>query len=97
MAAVAVLSCTGAPAPKRIDITMQGFGFSPASVEAHAGDTIAWRNADMLPHTATAAGIFDTGNMNNGATAVWVVTGGDSIDYVCTYHPTMRGRIVVKK
>ena len=69
---------------------------SPAAVRV--GQTVAWRNADNLPHTAsqTGSGGFETGTLAGGATSAPIrMTTAGSLDYFCRIHPAMRGRLDV--
>jgi plastocyanin len=57
------------------------------------GDTIVWQNHDVVPHTATAAGVFDTGSIMPGDSAQWGVTKAGRLAYICVFHPAMTGVI----
>ena len=73
----------------------QSFSPNPATVKV--GQTVAWKNADAITHTATAnGGAFNTGNIAAGATSspVMMSTAG-SFDYHCSIHPTMVGTLTV--
>jgi plastocyanin len=84
-------------APQAIAIDIKGMQFVPASAVAHVGDTIVWHNSDIVPHTATAAGTFDTGDLQVGASGRAVLERAGVIDYLCAYHSTMRARIEVQQ
>jgi plastocyanin len=75
--------------------TMQ---FSPQVVEVKPGDTIVWENRDMFVHNVTgaAAGV-SSGNLAPGKTWRYKVRAGASFDYLCTLHPTMKGRVDIVK
>lgn len=78
-------------------VEMARFAYQPVHVEVAPGDTVEWLNRELVPHTATARdGTWDSGGIEEGARWSWVATTRDTIDYVCAYHPSMRGRIVVK-
>jgi plastocyanin len=77
-----------------IEIAVKDIAFAPADVQAKVGDTIRWRNLDPAPHTATAEGLFDV-NVPVGGSGETVVGQSGSIDYHCTLHPDMKGRITV--
>jgi len=77
-------------------VEMRDFVFRPARIEVDVGDTVVWLNRDALPHTATARGAWDSGGMASGARWSWVASRRDTVEYICTYHPTMRGTIVVR-
>ena len=70
--------------------------FVPAVVTVRAGDRIVWRNEDIVPHTATAAGVFDTGVIAPGRSASAAVRKVGRHGYVCTLHPGMKGEVVVQ-
>ena len=86
------------------DVTITNVGmngsnsYSPNPMTVKVGQTVAWRNADSLIHTATAdAGGFDTGNIAAGATssAIAMKTAG-SFPYHCAIHGfTMTGTLTV--
>jgi len=75
-------------------VTLHGTAFDPGVVAAAPGDTIVWRNADLVPHTVTARdGRWSSGNLPPDSTWRWVVAGRDSAPYFCTYHTTMHGTV----
>ena len=88
--------CT--PAPQRHVVDIHGLAFGPAELVVAAGDTIAWVNHDMFPHTSTADGAtgWNTGPIPSDSTALTVARRPGTIEYLCQIHPTMRGRIVVR-
>ena len=77
-------------------VTIEGMKFQPASVTVKPGDKIVWQNKDVVPHTATAAGKFDSKNMDGGQSWTWTAGAKGRYDYVCTYHPGMNGTVVVE-
>jgi plastocyanin len=82
-------------APVTHVVAMRNLGFVPAHIDAHVGDTIVWKNEDIFVHTATDAGVFDTGDIAGGSSGQWVVDEEGTLEYLCTYHTTMRGTITV--
>lgn len=77
-------------------VTIEDMQFKPASVNVSRGDTVTWTNKDIVPHTATAAGAFDSGNIAPGQSFSRRMEKPGEFDYVCTYHPGMKGKVVVK-
>ncbi len=78
-------------------VVMEALRFSPPVIEVAAGDTVIWKNKDPFPHTVTAENRrFDSGEI--AANRSWKFRAGKKGDYsyVCTLHPTMKGRLVVK-
>ena len=82
-----------APATHRV--TIDAFEFKPATLTVKQGDSVEWRNADPVPHSATAKGTFDSGPLATGASWRYTATKKGRIDYICTLHPTMKGVLVV--
>lgn len=82
-------SATGEGAVRIVD-----FSFQPTTLTVTPGTVVTWTNDDSAPHTATGDG-FDTGMLNRGdANSVTFETPG-SYAYICTYHPSMKGTVVV--
>jgi plastocyanin len=72
-----------------------GMSFSPASAAVKVGQTVAWRNADSITHTATGTS-FDTGAIGAGRTSAPItVTAAGNVGYHCTIHPSMVGTLNV--
>ena len=60
-----------------------------------AGEAVRWRNDGAIPHTATAAGTFDSGFVNPGEDFVQVFDDVGLYEYICTIHPEMVGTVEV--
>lgn len=55
-----------------------------------------WRNNDLVPHTATAATVFDSGSMAPGHSWSTVVRKTGTLPYGCTFHPGMQATLQVQ-
>lgn len=96
LALAASLVATGAAlAASTHDVKIEGMQFAPATLQIRRGDTVTWRNDDLVPHTATADGKFDSGNIAPGNTYSRKLDKPGAYDYICRYHPGMKGRIKV--
>jgi plastocyanin len=86
------------PAPAAVVVVhIKNFAFVPSSVTIKPGDSVQFVNDDSTPHTATAADkSFDSGNMDQNAKWTYAFKTAGSYAYICTYHPYMKGTIVVK-
>ena len=73
-------------------VTIKSFKFSPAQINVAVGDTIVFENEDGAPHTATADA-FDTGRLNRGQSAEVEITSAGTHDYICKFHPNMKGSV----
>ena len=85
-----------------VTVTIQGDNagnsYAPNPVTMRVGQTIAWRNADAITHTATQnAGAFNTGSISAGATsAATMMSTAGTFAYHCTIHPGMVGAVSVQ-
>jgi plastocyanin len=87
--------------PKVVMVAIRNFKFEPTTVTVDAGDTVEWKNDDNVPHTATADGeaqkpAFDSGNIQAGAAWRYVAREKGTFDYPCTFHPYMKGKLIVQ-
>jgi plastocyanin len=69
-------------------VLIKAFAFVPDHLTVSAGDTVVWKNEDIVPHTATAGHRLDSKNFNTGQS--WLDP------YTCTYHPTMHAELTVQ-
>ncbi len=77
-------------------VEIADFAFAPATLTITVGDTVTWTNQDAVAHTATStAGVFDSGDLEQGESYSATFTAPGTYDYLCTPHPSMTGRVVV--
>jgi len=87
----------GAAGERVHQVSISDFKFVPPTLEVHAGDTIEWKNGDLVAHTATADDrTFDTGPIQADQTRRVVLTKKGRFTYFCRYHITMKGTLVVE-
>jgi plastocyanin len=77
-----------------VQVSMQSLQFSPATVEIKIGDTLEWKNDDLVPHTATSAQ-FNSGIMAAGTTWRHTFAERGNFPYICNFHPQMKGVVKV--
>ena len=77
-------------------VTIEAMKFEPATLTVKRGDRVVWINKDVVPHTATAARRFDSKNIAAGQRWTWKAGKPGRHEYLCTYHPGMKGVIEVK-
>jgi plastocyanin len=77
------------------EITISNFAFDAGT--AAPGATVTVRNLDDTQHTATSdVGAFDSAVIAPGHTATLVAPARVGVyEFVCTIHPSMRGRLTV--
>ena len=93
LAAPLAFSVTRAQAATHV-VTIERFEYDPVNLQVSVGDTVTFTNLDGAPHTATATdGSFDTGRLNRNQSGSITVTSAGSFEYLCVFHPAMRGTI----
>ena len=78
-------------------VIIEAMRYAPEVIEVNVGDTVVWKNRDAFPHTATAQDrSFDSGEIASEGT--WKMTAQKKgvLPYVCTLHPTMKAKLIVK-
>ena len=91
--ALALVACSKGHTAQTFQVEIRGMQFVPATLQLHVGDHVTWTNKDLVPHTVTAKGLFDSGPVQPNATWSTTVTKPGEIDYVCTLHPTMSAHL----
>lgn len=78
-------------------VVIHNFAFQPAELTVNVGDTIVWKNKDIVSHTVTAAdGNFDSDEIKPGKSWKLVTTKAGTFAYGCSPHPNMHGKFTVK-
>lgn len=81
--------------PETRHVAIRDLAFQPSDLEVSVGDTVVWTNHDIVPHTVTFGDGEGRDEVPAGGTFRIIVTAGDTLAYVCRYHPTMTGRLIV--
>ena len=83
--------------PRTHTVALRGMKNVPATLTVNAGDTVVWKNEDVVPHTATDRGkSFDSGSIEPGGSWSYVADRKGTYSYYCAYHPNTRGKLVVR-
>lgn len=78
-------------------VAIRAFKYQPASLTVEVGDTVTWMNDDIVPHTATASGKhFDSGSVDAKGSWRYVANRKGTFPYACTFHPMMKGALIVR-
>ena len=86
-----------AVAESSVEVTIDNFTFTPATVTIEPGTTVHWLNRDDIPHAVVAKSLafrsraLDT---DDGFSQQFNEVG--EIDYFCSLHPHMAGKIIVR-
>jgi plastocyanin len=87
---------SAAAAPHTYTVVIDKMKFGPVPAQLHPGDSILWVNRDFLRHSATAADHSFDVDLPAGAQVKMVVKAKGRINFVCRYHPGMRGVLNVQ-
>ena len=107
---LAIISMTVSAAPNEvtgerhatrtpITVTIDAFQFQPDKIRIKRGQSVIFINKDEVPHTVTPDknGHFDSSGIIKGGEQHEVFFESAGIqDYSCDFHPSMRGRVIVK-
>lgn len=77
------------------EILMRGNSFAPRELTVTVGDTIVWKNVDIVKHNAVRQNLFDTGELRGGETFRFIAADTGEYRYRCTIHQRMRGTLTV--
>lgn len=77
-------------------VEIDDFAYKPQTLRVKRGTKVVFANRDRAPHTATRRGSFDTGRLRRGKAAGVRFKRRGTYNYICTIHPFMRGKIVVR-
>ena len=81
--------------PATVDI--ENFTFTPATLSVTAGTTVTWKNGDDSPHRiGDKDGTFKSAALDTDDTFSHTFAKPGVYPYICTIHPYMTGKIVVK-
>ena len=78
-------------------VVLRGMNYLPATLTVKAGDTVVWKNEDIVPHTATARNkSFDSGSIEPGGSWSYVANRKGTYFYYCAFHPNTKGKLIVR-
>jgi plastocyanin len=83
--------------PRTHTVTLRGMKYFPLTLIVSAGDTVVWKNDDIVPHTATARNkSFDSGSIAPGGSWSYVANRKGTYFYYCAFHPNTKGKLIVR-
>jgi plastocyanin len=69
----------------------------PKDETVKTGDTVTWKNDDLVPHTVTADdGSFKSPTIEAGKEWSYKVTQKKTFSYKCDFHPNMHAKLIIK-
>ena len=89
---LALFGCAG----KTHTVDIREMKFIPAELVVNKGDRIVFVNHDLVNHNVRGA---SGGNWSSSVlvpNATWTYKATESADYYCSFHPLMKGKIVIR-
>ena len=78
-------------------VKIDNFTFAPATLTVTAGTTVTWKNEDDSPHRiGDKNGTFKSAALDTDDTFSHTFAAPGEYPYICTIHPYMVGKILVK-
>ena len=94
---VVVQGSAAASGKTAMKVSIANFAFTPAEISISAGGTVTWTNDDGAPHGLEYQdGAKGTNLLLPGASFSRRFDRAGTYDYVCSVHPYMTGRVVVR-
>lgn len=83
------------PAVGVIRVEIKNFSFVPEAITIKKGETIEWINRDPVQHNAVSQGLFSSEVLNQDQIFSFKFENTGTYDYICTIHPSMKGKVTV--
>ncbi len=84
--------------PSKTDVMISGYSFSTSPITINAGTSVVWTNKDSTPHTVTSdsGSELSSGSLSRDASYAHTFSTPGTYKYHCTFHPGMKGTIIVQ-
>jgi amicyanin len=87
-----------APAADAITVRIDGMRFEPATIKVKPGTTVTWVQNSSMPHTVNGGmDNMRSSTLYNGQSYSFTFDETGSFDYVCDFHPSMKGSVIVEE
>jgi len=77
-----------------ITVAIKNFSFNPAELQVKKGTVVIWQNEDSAPHTIKFSD-FSSEVISRGQSYEHQFNSVGTSDYICSIHPSMKGKIIV--
>jgi plastocyanin len=93
----AAVSGGGPAAADKVEIKIDNFNFTPATLTVKAGTEITWTNGDDIPHTVVSDDhTFKSKVLGTNENFTFKASKPGAYAYSCSIHPNMTGKVIVK-
>ena len=80
-----------------VEVKIDNFSFSPATITVPAGTTVRWTNRDDIPHTVVEdKEKFKSKTLDTDEQFSYTFAQPGTYSYFCSIHPKMTGKVVVQ-
>jgi plastocyanin len=80
-----------------VEVKIDNFSFTPATITVAAGTTVRWTNRDDIPHTVVSDDQkFESKALDTDDQYSYTFTKPGTYGYFCSIHPKMTGKVVVQ-
>ena len=80
-----------------VEVKIDNFSFTPATITVPAGTTVRWTNRDDIPHTVVNNDQkFESKALDTDEQYSYTFTKPGTYPYFCSIHPKMTGKVVVQ-
>ena len=87
----------GAAAGQMASVSIDNSIFTPSEITVTPGTTVTWVNNDAMPHTVVEANkSFRSKTLIKEGKFSFTFTNVGDFDYICSIHPNMKGKVIVK-
>jgi plastocyanin len=81
----------------RVEVKIDNFSFSPATLTIAAGTTVTWINGDDIPHTVVSDDhVFKSKVLDTDEKFSYTFNKPGAYPYFCSVHPKMTAKIIVQ-
>ncbi len=97
VAAFSTVQKSVAAGPPTVDVKIDNFSFTPATLTVKAGTQIIWTNGDDIPHTVVSEDqSFKSKVLDTDEKFTFTASKPGTYSYFCSIHPKMTGKVVVE-
>jgi plastocyanin len=85
--------------PAAVEVTIDNFSFTPATLTVAVGTTVTWSNHDDIPHTVVSTDdprTFKSKVLDTDEKFSFTFTKAGTYPYFCSIHPKMTGKVIVQ-
>ncbi|HEY6348892.1 MAG TPA: cupredoxin family copper-binding protein [Candidatus Angelobacter sp.] len=91
-----LFAATPQDAPQ-VEVKIDNFSFTPATITVAVGTTVRWTNHDDIPHNVVSKdNSFKSKALDTNESFTYTFTRAGAYDYFCSIHPRMTGKVVVQ-